>query len=123
MIKLSVYQWLCLFGVPSLIALLFGLLIKKPIEKRIAKQEAQQKITERQNEALMLGVQAMLRDRLLQGYRHYIAQGWAAYDDRQNMENMFNNYEALGPNSVMDQLHSQFVKLPEQQPVKKEGQQ
>ena len=117
---MSVYQWLCVLGVPSLIALLFGLLIKKPIEKRIEKQEEKQEETKRQNEALMLGVQAILRDRLLQGYRHYIAQGWAAYDDRQNMENMYKNYETLGPNSVMDQLHSKFVQLPEQPMIKED---
>ena len=119
MIDLNVYQWLCVLGVPSIICLLFGIFIKKPIEKRIKAQEAQQEVTKRQNEALMLGVQAILRDRLLQGYRHYIAQGWAAYDDRQNMENMYQNYETLGPNSVMDQLHSKFVQLPEQ-PMMKE---
>lgn len=111
---MNLYQWLCVLGVPSVIGLLIGIFVKKPIERRIEAQEAQQATQQAQSQAIMLGVQALLRDRLLQGYRHYIAQGWAAYDDRSNLENIYVQYEALGPNSVMDQLHAQFVNLPEQ---------
>jgi hypothetical protein len=62
----------------------------------------------------MLGVQAFLRDRLLQGYRHYIAKGWADYDDRENMENIYKQYHALGANGIMDDLRAQFRNLPSQ---------
>ena len=62
----------------------------------------------------MTGVQAMLRDRLLQGYRHYEEKGYADYDDRSNMENMYNAYHNLGKNGVMDSMHDKFLKLPEQ---------
>lgn len=125
---MSLFQWLSLAGIPGLIVLIGGIIINRALKKRddehaqaaqeysrqqseIQRQNAQM---EAQNKATMLGVQALLRDRLLQGFRHYIAQGWAEYDDRQNIENLFTQYEALGPNSVMDQLHSKFVALPEQ---------
>ena len=55
-----------------------------------------------------------LIDRLLQAYHFYKQQGYASYDERQNVVNMYTQYEALGPNSVMDQLHNQFITLPEQ---------
>jgi len=110
----STYQILSLAGVPTLVGIIIALLIKRPLERRVDATEASQATQRKQSAAIMLGVQALLRDRLLQGYRHYIAQGWASYEDRSNLENIYTQYEALGPNSVMDQLHSQFAALPEQ---------
>lgn len=111
---MNTYQILSLCGVPTLVGIIIALVIKRPLEKRVKTAEETQKTQQAQSQAIMLGVQALLRDRLLQGYRHYIAQGWAAYEDRQNLENIYTQYEALGPNSVMDQLHNQFIVLPEQ---------
>jgi len=111
---MSLYQILTLAGVPTLIGIIIALIIKRPLERRVQTAEDNQATQQAQSRAIMLGVQALLRDRLLQGYRHYIAQGWAAYDDRANLENLYVQYEALGPNSVMDQLHAQFIALPEQ---------
>ena len=92
---MTVWNWLTLAGIPTLTV---TMIVTTWVQVRAVKR----------------GVQALLRDRLLQGYRHYIAQGWAAYDDRANLENLYVQYEALGPNSVMDQLHAQFIALPEQ---------
>lgn len=110
---MSIYQWLCVFGIPSIIGLLIGIFIKKPIEKRIAAQETAQETQAKQTKAVMLGVQALLRDRLLQGYKHYDEQGWASYEDKTNMENMHKQYEALGENNVMNALHDRFIQLPD----------
>ena len=111
---MSTYQILSLAGVPTLVGIVIALLIKRPLDKRVKAAEDNQVKQQQQSKAIMLGVQALLRDRLLQGYRHYIAQGWASYEDRSNLENIYTQYEAMGPNSVMDQLHSQFAALPEQ---------
>lgn len=111
---MSLYQILSIAGVPTLVGIIIALVIKRPLERRVQSAEDNQRTQQLQSKAIMLGVQALLRDRLLQGFRHYIAQGWAAYDDRANMENLYVQYEALGPNSVMDQLHGQFIALPEQ---------
>ena len=70
---------------------------------------------EKQNLATMLGVQALLRDRLLQAFKHYAQKGFADYQDRTNVENMYKQYEALGPNSVMDDMYEQFKELPTMQ--------
>ena len=110
---MSVYQWLCLFGIPTIIGLLIGVFIKKPIEKRIADQEQAQATQAAQTRAVMLGVQALLRDRLLQGYKHYEEIGWASYEDKTNMENMHKQYEALGENNVMNARHERFIDLPD----------
>ena len=62
------------------------------------------------------GIQALLRDRLLQGYKYYRAQGWADEDDRANLENIYVQYHNLGANGVMDNLHDRFLALPTDPP-------
>ena len=104
-------------GVPAIISGIFALIISRMLKKRDAKQAEiieQNQVMEAQNKAIMLGVQAFLRDRLLQGYRHYITQGWADYDDRENLENIYDQYHALGANGIMDDMRAQFRNLPSQ---------
>lgn len=112
-----VLQIASLVGVPSIISGIFALVLTKMLKKRDKKQAEiveQNKVMEAQNKAIMLGVQAFLRDRLLQGYRHYIAKGWADYDDRENLENIYQQYHALGANGIMDDMRNQFRTLPTQ---------
>jgi hypothetical protein len=95
---MSVYNWLCLLGIPGMLAGLFtfiGVQIK-------------------QNRAVKLGLQAILRDRLLQAYKFYGHQGWASYDDKSNIQNIYTQYEALGPNGVMERKHFHFLELSEE---------
>lgn len=113
------YQILMVIGIPSIISGLVALGINRGMKARDAKQEEirkQSQIMEQQNKALMAGVQAILRDRLLTGYKHYMSKGWADYDDRQNMENMWEQYHALGANGVMDGYRAKFLALPEYDP-------
>ena len=108
-------QILTIIGVPALISGIVLLVINRSLKKRDEKQEEirkQNEELEKQNKAIMLGVQAMLRDRLLQGYRHYIDKGFAEYDDRENLENIYTQYHALGANGVMDDMRNQFRGLP-----------
>ena len=106
---------LSIVGIPSIISGLFALAVSRMLKKRDVKQEqikAQNEEMERQNKAIMLGVQAILRDRLLQGYRHYIEKGWADYEDRANLENIWKQYHALGGNGDMNDLRNTFRHLP-----------
>jgi hypothetical protein len=115
---MNVYEVLCMIGIPSIISGAVALLINREMAKRDRRQaemQRQNNIMEQQNKAIMAGVQAMLRDRLLQGYRHYINKGWADYDDRQNLENIWNQYHSLGANGVMDDMRAVFRRLPTRQ--------
>ena len=111
---MSAYQILSIAGVPTLVGIIIALVIKRPLEKRVQEAERNQATQQAQSQAIMLGVQALLRDRLLQAYRHYAHQGYAGYDDKQNVLNIYTQYEALGPNSVMDQFHAKFMALPDE---------
>ena len=93
---MTLYQWLTILGIPSLVAGLFGFI----------------RVQMSQNRAINLAVRAMLRDRLLQGYKHYISQGYADLDDRCNMENVYTQYKALKGNGDMRDLRRTFRHLP-----------
>ena len=66
----------------------------------------------KQNRAIKDGLRAILRDRLLQAFRHCSAQGFADSDERQNFENMYIQYHSLGGNGVMDDVRQKFFALP-----------
>ena len=93
---MTVYNWLTLLGIPGLFAGLMGFI----------------RLQVKANRAMRLAVQAMLRDRLLQGYKHYLEKGWADLDDRANMDNVFRQYRALGGNGDMKDLRRTFRHLP-----------
>jgi hypothetical protein len=95
---MSIYQWLCLLGIPSIIVGMLGFV----------------KVWIKHMRAVKLGLQAILRDRLLQAYHFYKQQGWASYDDKSNVKNLYDQYEALGPNGIMQRKHDSFLDLPEE---------
>jgi hypothetical protein len=105
---LTVYQWLCLLGVQGVITLILSWVISKKLNTADAKAEQ----AKRETAAIAEGVKALLRDRLLQGYKHYIEKGWADMDDRSNMENVWRQYHALGGNGDMNDLRRTFRHLP-----------
>ena len=105
---MSIYQWLCLLGVQGIITLVLSRVISKKLNTADAKAEQ----AKRETAAIAEGVKALLRDRLLQGYKHYIEKGWADMDDRANMENVWRQYPALGGNGDMNDLRRTFRHLP-----------
>ena len=105
---MSIYQWLCLLGVQGVITLVLSWVISKKLNTADAKAEQ----AKRETAAIAEGVKALLRDRLLQGYKHYIEKGWADMDDRANMENVWRQYHALGGNGNMNDLRRTFRHLP-----------
>lgn len=68
--------------------------------------------------AVKKGVQALLRDRLIQGYKYYSHQGYAEFEERANMENVYVQYHKLGANGVMDDMRQKFLALPMENPLK-----
>ena len=95
---MSTYQWLCLLGIPGILATMLGYV----------------GVQYRQIKAIKLGLQALLRDRLLQAYEFYGHRGWANYDEKSNVRNLYDQYEILGPNGIMERKHNSFLSLPDE---------
>ena len=74
-----------------------------------------------ENQALKLGMQALLRDRLLSNYKAYALQGYVEPDDKDNWLNLYNQYHSLGANGVMDSVKIKFMDLPDFAEVKNEN--
>ena len=105
---MNVYQWLCVAGIPSVITLI----ITRVITKRLNAAESKAEEARKRSDAIALGIQALLRDRLLQTYHAGACQGFAAPDERQNFENLYIQYHALGGNGVMDDVRKKYFALP-----------
>lgn len=112
---MSAYQILCLAGVQGLITFLLTRIISKKLDKaEKAAEESRKKAEESKakSDAIADGLQALLRDRLLQGYKYAGQKGYAEFDDRQNMENMYEQYHALGGNGMMTDMRRAYRALP-----------
>jgi hypothetical protein len=90
---MTIYQWLCLFSVPTILLAVFKLLFT-------------------QIAAVKRGLQALLRAQLIADYNKWSEKGYAPIYARQNFENCWEQYHALGANGVMDDIHTKFFKLP-----------
>lgn len=102
---MNIYQILCLLGFGSVGTAIMGYLIVKV------------KTTVQSTKALKLGMQALLRDRLLQMYDHYTQdKKYAPTYARENFINMYNQYHSLGANGVMDDYKIKFMQLPSEPP-------
>lgn len=66
----------------------------------------------KENDALKAGVQALLRDRIIQAYNHYVQdKGWIPIYAKESIDACCKSYEALGDNGVIDNLMEQINEL------------
>lgn len=87
------YQWITFLGAPSAFVCLCALL--------------------KEMFALRYGLQSLLRDRLYDRYDHYSEKGYAPIWAKENFDNMYKWYEALGKNGVMHEKYENFMKFSE----------
>lgn len=90
---MTVYQWLCVLGIPTILAAVLKYILT-------------------QIKGVRLGVQALLRAQMIDDYNKWGERGYAPIYARQNFENCWAQYHSLGANGVMDDLHAKFLSLP-----------
>ena len=69
------------------------------------------------NKAQNLGLQVVLKDVLKIRYLEWINKGYAPMDAKDDLEHMYQVYEKLGKNGVMNSLREKFLALPVARPV------
>lgn len=62
------------------------------------------KLADARQKAVELGVQALLRDRIVQSYYHYEERGWITLHGLENVNAMYKEYHALGGNGTVTAL-------------------
>ena len=97
---MTLAQILTLFGVPSVSGIFILYVVRRLHDsaKRI--------------KALEAGVQALLRAQMIDNFYHYSEKGYAPLRARENFENLWTQYHALGANGVMDDVRQKFFALP-----------
>ncbi len=82
---------------------------EKALQEELAKEKAHIDAMRRANNK---GTQALLRDRLLQGFHFFKKRGMVTYGEASSYKNMYEAYHALGKNGVMDGIYEEFLKIP-----------
>lgn len=70
------------------------------------------KKNKKKEKAIEEGVQALLRNELIRRYREYETKGELSILDKENIEEMFTQYENLGGNGTVKQLMTELLQLP-----------
>ncbi len=91
------------------VTLLFGSGILIEVFRRIFKKISD---NEQKTKAIQKGVQALLRDRLIAEYNEALRKGYAHIYDKENFENMWNQYHDLGANGVMNEIRDKYKEFP-----------
>lgn len=78
---------------------------------RLSKQLADEKV---KNEAIQDGIQALLRDRIIQSYNHYSDKGYCPIYGKENVKRMYDAYHVLGGNDVATQLKDKLLAMSEE---------
>lgn len=77
-------------------------------KKYMARKERE----EEETKALKKGVQAVLRDRILQAYNYYRKVGGITTAQMENISSMYRAYHNLGGNGVVTKIYKQAMALP-----------
>lgn len=102
----SIFEFIAKFW----IEFLFGIVISvvgfgfKRINRKLKEQDS-----------VKMGVQALLRDRIIQSYNKCIEQGFCQIYVLENVNAMYNQYHALGGNGTITKLVEDLQEMPTRQ--------
>ena len=65
------------------------------------------------NEAIAAGVQALLRESIVNGYNRYSDKGYCPIYAKESIKRVYSSYHDLGGNDVATELYSKILKMPE----------
>lgn len=100
-------QWILQYWVEKLFAAITIVFIAlyRNLSKKIQNKFKEQ-------DAIKLGIQALLRGNIIQNYNHYMEKGFYPIYARENMEALYTQYRALGGNGVVTGLLDKLKDLP-----------
>lgn len=82
------------------------------LEKKEKAAEAEKQAQKQKMEAMELGVQSLLRDRIIERYNHYTEQKHIPIYGMENVTKMYESYHALGGNGTITELVNDLKELP-----------
>lgn len=73
---------------------------------------SQNKIRSVEQEAVKMGIQALLRDRIIEQYNKWMEHGYIPIYALENVTAMYKEYHALGGNGTITKLYEELLELP-----------
>lgn len=92
--------------IPTILGGVIGILSTK-IKKTKEKDEKEKK----KDEAIELGVQALLRNEIIRRYREFESKGEISILDQENLDEMFEQYKNLGGNGTVKKMMNDLYEL------------
>jgi hypothetical protein len=92
------------------IQVIFGLIITA-LTAGFKYLHKQNKIRSTEQCAVKLGIQALLRDRIIEQYNKYMDKDYIPIYAMDNVEAMYKEYHALGGNGTITELYKELLKL------------
>ena len=82
--------------------------MEKQREAEVERIEQEKK----KSEAIQASLLALIRDRILQGYRYYHGQGGISTQDLETMAKLYAAYHALGGNGTITTVYNKITNMP-----------
>lgn len=89
-----------------------GAIVSTAVNNKIKKLQTQQAEQQRRQAAIEMGLQALLRDKIICVYNKYTEKGAIPIYERENVEHMYTEYKALGGNGILETLIVKLRDLP-----------
>lgn len=70
-----------------------------------------QKDSDKKNKAICEGVQAILRERIIDRYNHYSEKGYCPIYAKESLERLYGAYSNLGGNDVASELYEKVINM------------
>ena len=96
----------------AILKIILGYLIPAILGGAVGFLSTKFKKNRKKEKAIEEGVQALLRNELIRRYREYEIKGELSILDKENIEEMFTQYENLGGNGTVKQLMTELLQLP-----------
>ena len=92
--------------ITTLLGIALGFVTSK-LKKTKEKDEKEKK----KDEAIELGVQALLRNEIIRRYREFESKGEISILDQENLDEMFTQYKNLGGNGTVKKMMNDLYEL------------
>ena len=105
---MNVYQWLCVAGVPTIIALIWTTILKKQMDK--AQQRAEE--DRKRSEAIENGIREIIRIQILDTYDTCVHNGRKITLNRKDaIGRSYHSYHDLGGNDTITQIYDELMHM------------
>lgn len=99
-------EQIIVYLITTILGIAFGAVTSK-LKNNKEKDEKEKK----KDEAIELGVQALLRNEIIRRYREFESKGEISILDQENLDEMFEQYKNLGGNGTVKKMMNDLYEL------------